>query len=181
MNPDFDPLAEASRRWGERYDAVAPMTAVTSIVRVQQLLVARLNALLAPLGLTFARYEALQLLAFSRRGALPLGKIGERLMVHPTSVTSTVDRLEADGLVRRTADPDDRRLTLAQLTDEGRQVCARATKVLVEERFGLDGLTDVDAEALTRQLGRVRSCLGDHVEPAAPVSDGLGTRKTDNR
>ena len=54
-----------------------------------------------PYGLTFARFEALALLSFSRRGALPLGKIGDRLQVHPTSVTNTVNRLERDGLVRR--------------------------------------------------------------------------------
>src|SRR5208282_1881291 len=57
------------------------MAAVTSIMRAQQILLAELDALLRPYELTFARYEALVLLTFSRRGALPLGVIGERLMV----------------------------------------------------------------------------------------------------
>ena len=41
--------------------------------------------LLRPYGITFSRYEALVLLTFSRRGSLPLSKIGERLQVHATS------------------------------------------------------------------------------------------------
>ena len=59
------------------------MAAVTSVMRVQQLLLSRVEDILKPYGLTFAAYEALRLLAFSRRGSLPMGKMGERLMVHP--------------------------------------------------------------------------------------------------
>ena len=92
----FDPIDEAARQWAEHWEGVAPMHAVTSLMRVQQLVLARLDGVLKPFGLTFARYEALVLLTFSSRGSLPLGKMGERLQVHPTSVTSIVDRLEAD-------------------------------------------------------------------------------------
>ena len=53
---------------------VAPMRAVTSVMRVQQLWLSRLNDELKPFDLTFPRYEALMLLYFSRTGALPLGK-----------------------------------------------------------------------------------------------------------
>ena len=71
------------------------MVAVTSMMRVHQILMARLNELLEPFELTFPRYEALMLLYLSsRRGSLPLGKIGERLQVHRTSVTNTIDGLE---------------------------------------------------------------------------------------
>src|SRR5215475_250025 len=113
----FDPIAEARRQWTERWgeEPGPSMSAVTSIMRVQQILLARLNELLKPHGLTFARYEALMLLYFSRRGSLPLGKIGDRLQVHPTSVTNLVDRLERDGLVRREAHETDRRTTLAEI------------------------------------------------------------------
>src|SRR5260370_8105743 len=83
------------------------MAAVTSIMRAQQILLAELDALLKPYELTFARYEALVLLTFSSSGALPLSKIGERLMVHPTSVTNTIDRLERQGYVRRPPNPND--------------------------------------------------------------------------
>lgn len=167
MTPsELDPLAEARRRWATRYGAVEPMAAVTSLVRAQQLVMARVSELLAPFGLTFARYEVLQLLAFSRRGALPLGKIGERLMIHPTSVTNSVDRLEGDGLAHRVRDADDGRVVLAELTGQGRDVAERATKVLVSARFGLDEVGDADAARLTRELSALRAHLGDHVEPS---------------
>ncbi len=85
------------------------MAAVTSIMRAQQILLGELDALLRPYGLTFARYEALVLLTFSRRGALPLGLIGERLMVHPTSVTNIISRLERQQMVVRMPNPADGR------------------------------------------------------------------------
>ena len=101
----FDPIDEAARQWGLRWDRVPAMHAVTSLMRVQQLVIGRLDAILKPHGLTFARYEALVLLVFSSRGSLPLGKMGERLQVHPTSVTSIVRRLSEDGLDRPRAPP----------------------------------------------------------------------------
>ena len=90
----FDPIARAAETWESRFGDAKAMAAVTAIMRVQQILLGQLDALLRPHGLTFARYEALVLLSFSRDGALPMRLIGERLMVHPTSVTNTIDRLE---------------------------------------------------------------------------------------
>ena len=72
----FDPIDEAARQWALHWEGVPQMHAVTSLMRVQQLVIGRLDALLKPLGLTFARYEALVLLTFSSRGSLPLGKMG---------------------------------------------------------------------------------------------------------
>lgn len=157
----LDPIAEAHRQWSLRWDAADPMAAVTAIVRVQQLLLAGLNQRLREFDLTFARYEALVLLFFSRAGALPLGKMGERLMVHPTSITNAIDRLEAQGYVERVPHPEDRRTTLARLTPHGRDVVERATAVLVHSRFGLEGLSDEEAAGLTGYLQRVRVQLGD--------------------
>src|ERR1044072_9359696 len=88
-----------------------------------------------PFDLTFARYEALVLLTFSRKGALPLGKMGERLMIHPTSVTNIVDRLEAQGLVKRRPHATDRRTTLAEITDEGRELVEEATRSVAQANF----------------------------------------------
>ena len=90
----FDPIDRAARIWEVRFGPSPSMAAVTSIMRAQQILLGQLDALLRPHALTFARYEALVLLTFSRRGALPMQVIGERLMVHPTSVTNIISRLE---------------------------------------------------------------------------------------
>ena len=142
----FDPIAEAERQWGMHGwpDQASGMAVVTSIMRLQQIFLARADAVLRPLGLTFARYEVLMLLSFSRRGALPLGKIGERLQVNAASVTNAVDRLEADGLVPRQSNPDDGRGTLARLTPAGRRRAAAGHRG--HERAGLRGYRRVAAD-----------------------------------
>ncbi|MBP8838659.1 MAG: MarR family transcriptional regulator, partial [Dermatophilaceae bacterium] len=95
------------------------MAAATSIMRVHQALLAEFDGIVGRHGLTFARYEALVLLAFTRSGELPMSKVGERLMVHPTSATNIVQRLEAAGLVERRPNPSDGRGTLAAITETG--------------------------------------------------------------
>jgi DNA-binding MarR family transcriptional regulator len=161
----FDPIDEAARQWARRWEAAPAMHAVTSLMRVllhaHQLILGRLDALLRPHGLTFARYEALVLLVFSSRGSLPLGKMGERLQVHPTSVTSIVRRLEADGLVRRVPHPEDGRAVLAEISDEGRALVERATADLVGAEFGLGVLDEESLRNLSELLRPIRSAAGD--------------------
>jgi DNA-binding MarR family transcriptional regulator len=165
---EIDPIAEARRHWEERWGAepARPMAAVTSIMRAQQVLLARLNELLGPLDLTFPRYEALMLLSFTRTGALPLGKVGERLQVHRTSVTNIIDKLEKDRLVRRVPHEADRRTTLAEITNAGREVAQRATLLLNDDAFGLAALDDAEQEQLTELLRTLRVEAGDFAEPS---------------
>jgi DNA-binding MarR family transcriptional regulator len=157
----FDPIEEARRHWDDRWPGGAPMAAATSIMRAQQIVLARVDEALKPFGLTFARYEALVLLSFSRTGALPLGKMGERLMIHPTSVTNIVDRLEAQELVRRVGHPTDRRTTLCEITDEGRRLVTKATEAVTDVDLGIAGLSDREVDQLTRLLTKLRRASGD--------------------
>lgn len=159
----FDPIAEARRQWAAHgWDDVADgMAALTSVMRAQQLLLARCDEVLADFDLTFARYELLALLSFTRHGELPLGKAGVRLQVHPASVTNAVNRLVAQGLVERMPHPTDGRGTLARITDEGRRVVGEATERLNAEVFGALGLTPAEARRLTTLLAKVRSASGD--------------------
>ena len=161
MTLDFDPIDEAARQWSQRWERVPAMHAVTSLMRVQQLVIGRLDAILKPHGLTFARYEALVLLVFSSRGSLPLGKMGERLQVHPTSVTSIVRRLEAAGLVARRQHPEDGRAVLAEITDEGRALVEVATQALVDADFALGALPDDDLGIISSLLRPIRQAAGD--------------------
>jgi DNA-binding MarR family transcriptional regulator len=137
LSLSFDPIARADELWKQRWGSVPSMAAITSIMRAQQILLAQVDAAVKPYGLTFARYEALVLLTFSRAGELPMSKIGERLMVHPTSVTNTVDRLQRSGLVDKRPNPNDGRGTLASITPKGREVCDAATRDLMAMDFGL--------------------------------------------
>ena len=140
------------------------MAAVTSIMRAHQILLTQLDRLLRPFGLTFARYEALVLLSFSRTGALPLRLIGARLMVHPTSVTNTIDRLERAELVVRRPNPQDRRGTLAEITPVGREVVRQATAVLMSAEFGLGDYDDRQLDDLFGLLRSLRVTAGDFSE-----------------
>lgn len=137
------------------------MRLATSIMRVQQLISSELDAVLKPLGITFARYEVLQLISFSASGRLPLSKIGERLMVHPTSVTNAMDRLESQGLVRRVADDKDRRRTFAELTDQGERVLKEATAAITAIDFAIVGLSAEQQDQTYELLRGLRSSAGD--------------------
>jgi DNA-binding MarR family transcriptional regulator len=160
---DFDPIEEAARQWRKHWGVspVAPMMAVTSVMRVQQILLSRCNDALEPYGLSFARYEALMLLYFSRAGSLPLGKMGARLQVHPTSVTNLVDGLERLHYAQRTPHPSDRRTTLATITEHGREVAELATQSMHQIQFGTDPLRRGELEQLTELLRQVRIGAGD--------------------
>jgi len=164
----FDPIMRAAELWNERIGPSHTMAAVTSVMRVQQILLSAVDGALRPHGLTFARYEALVLLTFSRTGRLPMRVMGERLQLHPTSVTNIVDRLQADGLVRRIPHPTDRRATLVEITDTGSSLQEAATKSVTAIDFGLNGLTPAEQMQLTALLARVRRAAGDFVEGEAP-------------
>ncbi len=157
----FDPVEEAARLWSVNWAETPRMRAVTSIMRVHQLVLIELDERLRPLGLTFARYEVLVLLSFSRRGSLPLGKIGQRLQVHATSVTPLVKRLEAAELITRSRHPEDGRAVLAAITPKGRAVLQQATEVIVAARFALGAMSEQDCNSLTELLVQPREAAGD--------------------
>lgn len=159
----LDPIQEARRLWVEHgwADAADGMAMITAIMRVQQIMMQRVDAVLRQLNLTFARYEILMLLSFSRTGALPMTRVGSRLQVHATSVTSAVDRLEAQGFVERQAHPSDRRAVLASITDEGRKVAHEATLAMNADVFEKPGLSQRDIRELSRLLRTIRVAAGD--------------------
>lgn len=159
----LDPIEEAHRQWvGHGWGEVADgMAAVTSLVRAQQIVMARVDEALKPTGLTFSRYELLMLLGFSKTGALPMAKASARLQVHPTSVTNTVDRLEAAELVTRVPHPSDRRATLIEITDAGRELVARATTELNAKVFARPGLSPDRLQLLLQLLSEFRHDAGD--------------------
>ena len=163
----FDPIARAEALWLRRWGAGsrhATMAAATAIMRVQQLLLARFDAVAGRHDLTFARYEALVLLAFSREGQLSMGRIGERLMVHPTSATNIVQRLAASGFVERVPNPRDGRGTLARITESGRTAMEAVTAELESLDFGLSALSDESVEHLSMLLRELRLDAQDFVE-----------------
>lgn len=168
-----DPIAEAKRQWMVHgwEDAATGMTAVTSVIRTQQLMLARVDSALKPFNLSFARFEMLRLLAFTREGRMPMASAIARLQVHPTSVTNTVNRLVKDGQVGREPHPEDGRAALIALTRAGREVIEQAT-VALNEVFTDPGMPLEDTVELVRILARFRKNAGDFSDPA-PMPEPL--------
>jgi DNA-binding MarR family transcriptional regulator len=171
----FDPIDRAGDIWAATWGPASAMRVATSVMRVQQILLACYDEILRPHGLTFARYEALVLLRFSSSGALPLKVIGSRLMVHPTSVTNTIVRLAAAGLVERKPNPRDGRGVLAAITDEGRRVAEAATKDLMAADFGLTMLAEPERAVLFDALRKVRAEAGDFLPDGELVAETTRT------
>lgn len=160
---DSDPIEEARRQWIDHgwAEAADGMAAVTSIVRAQQIVLQRIDSVLRPLDLTFARYEILTLLSFTKRGSLPMTRMGALLQVHPTSVTSAVDRLENQGFVERLPHPTDRRAVLASITEAGRARVLAATTALNGQVFQQLGITEHQINQLRTVLRALRASAGD--------------------
>lgn len=159
----LDPIDEAARNWRAHgwTDAADGMAAVTSIMRAQAIVLARVDEVLRPLALSFARYELLMLLSFTRTGALPMAKASARLQVHPTSITNAAARLEAAELVVRRPHPVDGRAVLVEITDAGRKVAAEATARLNDEVFAQPGLPAEKLRTLVSVLRDLRRDAGD--------------------
>jgi DNA-binding MarR family transcriptional regulator len=164
----FDPIEEATRLWREHgwAEAAGGMAAVTSLMRAQAIVQAQVDDVLRPLRLSFARYELLMLLSFTRKGSLPMAKASARLQVHPASVTNAATRLEDAGLVFRRPHPDDRRAVLVEITNAGRAAAAEATELLNDQVFSRPEMTSSSMRTLVDILRQVRREAGDFEERA---------------
>jgi DNA-binding MarR family transcriptional regulator len=163
----FDPVAETRRQWtaagwAEAADGVA---VVGSVMRVQKLFIVQSDRTLKPFGLTYARYEILMLLHFSRTGSLTLGRLRSRLQVQPGAITNSVDRLEADALLNRVPHPSDNRTTLAVLTPKGRKLAKRATIRLNEVLYENLGIDQETSRTLFSMLREIRLNADDFLDP----------------
>ena len=181
-NGDRDPILEAYHLWEENgwEDGAVGCTAVTSLMRVHQVLTRRADQILAPIDLTFARYELLVRLYFGR-DALPLNQLGKVLQIHQTSITSLVDRLEKQGLIERVPHPTDRRSTLARITPACRVLTGKAINLLNSELYRDVGLPADEARLLIGLLMKMRRSWNDIENPEGwePFETGLDSSSAD--
>jgi DNA-binding MarR family transcriptional regulator len=143
------------------------------LLRAEAIVRERNAELLRPFGVSFAHHEVLMLLFFTKAGELPLGKIGERLMVHPTSVSNAVDALVELGFVERVEHPLDRRARLARITRRGRNVAKRTAVCLRDAQFGLEALSEAESATLFEILRKLRAGANDFEQPP-PVNGEAG-------
>jgi len=133
--------------------------AASALIRSAGVATTRIDHILRGSGLTFARYEVLLLLSWTRSGSMPLGRMRDRLLIHQAAVTNLVDRLEADGLVRRVPHARDRRTTLAEITSQGRKVVIPATRQIAAQlRLGI---SDEQAEEVFALVQKLRKSAGE--------------------
>lgn len=106
------------------------------------------DAKLSAVGLSLPKLAALDRLIHAG-GSLPLGQLAERLACVKSNVTQLVDRLDADGLVTREPDPNDRRSRIAMITEAGRQAYEKGSRVHQEaERQLFGALSPEDSASL---------------------------------
>lgn len=140
--------------------ALATPSVLAALLRAAAFVEEELERGLEPFGLSLAKMGALHHLAASAE-PLSLGQLAERLSCVKSNVTQLMDRLEADGLVRRARDPADGRTVLAVITPQGRlrSAAARDAQARVEQAL-LAALGDDDRAVLAALLDRVtrRAC-----------------------
>lgn len=150
--PPADSFSSYRRLWDQSFPAADEYAAAVRLMRAARIVEQRIADSLADSGLTLSQWTTLTMLHFSPAGALALGKISGLLGVHTTTITTAVDRLEAAGLVRRSAAPGDRRAVIATLTAKGRKRTARVNRALGEARFGFTELSAANVVALSEAL-----------------------------
>ena len=161
----IDPVGEVVRQWSTHgLPAIEHLEAATAMMRMQQLMTTSIDRELRPFRINNPQFEALLLLYFSPNGAVPLGRMGRRLMVHPATVTNTIDQLQSKGLVERVRSEQDRRLIFAKLTPRGHKVIIGATEALTEMKFGIAEMTLEEATAINQAIGTFRKRISDFAE-----------------
>ena len=157
----YDFIVEAEKAMGERLRTARGLGAALAIERANKLIQQQAAPDLRELGLTYAGWQVLTILSYARHQTLAAAKLAKRLGAHPTTITSTVDRLERDGLVTRERAPHDRRLVLIALTEKGVETERLATASRVRDSFGILELTDEEIAQLTQILRKMRFAHGD--------------------
>lgn len=155
-----DPVSEAASSWEMRWPERNRMQTATELMHTHRLLITDLDQQLRPLGLTFARFEVLQLLFFDPRGALPLVELTDRLQVQANSSFASVRWLEDNELIDRTLEPGDDGEVFAEITPKGRAMTDRAGQIVADARFGLGALSEAECHQLTTLLARHRLARG---------------------
>jgi DNA-binding MarR family transcriptional regulator len=158
-----DPLQWMRYYWeAQSDDDPTGFLAMTSVLRLHQLMTTSIDRILrAEAGLSLTDYQILKALQLSETGTWLLSRMAWHLMVHATTVTLSVERLESKQLVKRVSHPTDRRASLIAITEDGRKHADRATAALATVNFGLPGLSASQARSMISAIARVRAVAGD--------------------
>lgn len=162
MDESVDPIEWSRRRWAEegRPDPER-FAAMAAVLRSSQVVGAALDKALRPHEVSRTAFLLLTTLRIAPDRALPLGRLSRHLMLHPTTVTLTIEGLEKRDLISRAPHPNDRRTVLATLTEAGVRLLDDLSDALAAEGYGLTAITPQLAVTATEVLRQVREKLGD--------------------
>jgi DNA-binding MarR family transcriptional regulator len=133
-----------------------PESGLFAVLHTSSVLESRVEARLSEIGLSLAKLAALHRLSEAGE-SLPLGQLAERLSCVKSNVTQLIDRLEADGLVSRASDPNDRRSRIAVLTDAGRTAHEKGRRIQEQSERDLFGaLTESESATLQTLLAKLK-------------------------
>lgn len=158
-------------RWLDEDERAAWLTFARTSVRLTDELE---RELLDRHGLLLADYELLVILSHAGPGGLRMSELADRAFISRSRLTHRVNRLEQEGLVRRSSCPTDRRGALAVLTEDGRErlLAAAPTHVDGLRRFLTQRLDHEELQTLTALLRKVLEGLGEPGIPALPPGIG---------
>lgn len=161
--PHFeDPIEWVGHFWRkQQLGDPSKFMALGSLMRLQQIVTQELDRALKPFGLTRTGYLVLATVQLSPDGTRLLSRIATHMLVHPTTITLVVDKLEEQGLLVRQAHPTDRRATYARITPAGTALMKEASRALDKVGFGMPGLTNTQARELIEALSPIREQAGD--------------------
>lgn len=143
------------------------------LLRVRELVIREIDANLSEFGTSHARFQVLSILYYEPDG-LMLKEIAARASVHPTTMTSTAERLVRDGLIERRAMANNRRTILAVCTREGRKLYRKAHAKLAAIEYGLSDVDITTIRSLIRGLDVLASTFEEADQSAADGGRALG-------
>jgi DNA-binding MarR family transcriptional regulator len=158
LGEDLDRVDWTRERWADEGQPAPELFAtMAELMRAHQYMVTAIDEVLKEHDVTRTGWLLLCTLQMSEGRARPLGQLGRRMLVHPTTVTLVIDQLEKRGLVQRTRHPTDRRTILAELTDAGARAAEAASAALAGCGYGLGSL---DAESVARLQESLKDVRG---------------------
>ncbi|QRG70601.1 winged helix-turn-helix transcriptional regulator [Brevibacillus choshinensis] len=131
---------------------------ISAIYRHMQVLI---SAELAPFRIGSGQYIFLMAISFQQ--PITQKALSEKLLIDKTTTAKAIAKLEAEGYVRREADPADNRYHLLYLTDSGREVVPKVHEALGRVKSKTrKGITDEEYDML---LGLLKTVLRNLVDP----------------
>lgn len=141
--------------WSWLYYTYMNDSVASAIIHAAERIEDRLEAALADVGLSCAKFGALNVLVDESK-PISLSELAAKLTCVRSNITQLVDRLEVDGLVKRTDDPVDRRSVCAEVSALGRKRHAAGAKVInVVFQAVARELSPMDPQALKRALNAI--------------------------